>query len=58
MLIEVKLASSKSEARRLIEQGGIKIDGEVVENVGKEVEITKEGILVQRGKRQFVRVTN
>jgi len=58
LLIEVKLASSKSEARRLIEQGGIKIDGEVVENVGKEVEITKEGILVQRGKRQFVRVTN
>ena len=28
LLIETKMASSKSEARRLIEQGGVKINGE------------------------------
>lgn len=56
LLAEVKLAASKSEARRLIEQGGIKINGEAVKDVNKKIEITAEGVLLQRGKRQFVRV--
>jgi len=58
LLSECDLVASKGEARRLIEQGGIKVDGEVVKSIDKKVEITKEGILVQRGKRQFIRVTN
>ena len=58
LLVECDLVASKGEARRLIEQGGIKVDGEVVKSIDKKVEITKEGILVQRGKRQFIRVTN
>ena len=58
LLIECDLAASKSEARRLIEQGGIKIDGEVVKDINKIIEITKDGVLVQRGKRQFVKITN
>jgi len=56
LLVEVKLAASKSEARRLIEQGGIKVDGEVVKDVNKIIEITKDGVLIQRGKRQFVKI--
>ena len=56
LLVEVKLAVSKSEARRLIEQGGIKVDGEIVKDVNKIIEITKDGVLIQRGKRQFVKV--
>ncbi|MDD5071473.1 MAG: tyrosine--tRNA ligase [Patescibacteria group bacterium] len=56
LLVEVELASSKSEARRLIEQGGIKVEGEVVKDINKKIEIKKDGVLVQRGKRQFVRV--
>lgn len=56
LLVETKLANSKGEARRLIEQGGVKINREVVRDFNKEVEITQEGILVQKGKRQFVRV--
>ncbi|MBI4812624.1 tyrosine--tRNA ligase [Candidatus Falkowbacteria bacterium] len=56
LLMEIKLAGSKSEARRLIEQGGIKIDGEVMKDINKEVEISGEEMMIQRGKRQFVRV--
>ncbi|MDD5031823.1 MAG: tyrosine--tRNA ligase [Patescibacteria group bacterium] len=56
LLVEAELASSKSEARRLIEQGGIKVDEEVIKDINKKIEITKDGILIQRGKRQFVRV--
>jgi tyrosyl-tRNA synthetase len=56
LLVETNLASSKSEARRLIEQGGIKIESEVVKDINMKVEIKKKGILIQRGKRQFVKV--
>lgn len=56
LLVDIGLAGSKGEARRLIEQGGIKINGEAVKDINKEVEITVEGVLLQRGKRQFVRV--
>lgn len=61
LLVEVKLSESKSEARRLIEQGGIKIamDNEnfsTASDVNQEVEITAKGIIIQRGKRQFVKV--
>jgi tyrosyl-tRNA synthetase len=46
---------STSEARRLIEQGGVKVDGEVV----TELELPPSrlaGALVQAGKRRFARV--
>jgi len=56
LLVEVGLTKSKGEARRLIEQGGIKVDGEVVKSIDEIINITKEGVLVQRGKRQFVRI--
>ena len=55
LLVETKLAVSKGEARRLIEQGGVKIDGEIVRDIKKEVDLSKE-ILVQRGKLQFIKV--
>ncbi|MCK4539725.1 tyrosine--tRNA ligase [Candidatus Parcubacteria bacterium] len=56
LLAETGLAKSKSEARRLIAQNGIKIDGKVISDVDMEVEINKKGFLLQRGKRQFLRV--
>ncbi len=56
LLMKVKLVSSKGEARRLIEQNGIKVDGEVVKNVKQEIKISKKGVLVQRGKRRFIKV--
>ena len=47
---------STSEARRLIEQGAVKVDGEVV----TELDLPRgrlENALVQAGKRRFVRLT-
>ncbi len=49
------LVSSKSEARRLIDQGGIKIDGAVIGD--REAVIRPdEGMVVQVGKRKFIKV--
>lgn len=56
VLVESGLAKSKSDARRLIEGGGVKLDGAVVENSEHKVEPTKAGVLIQKGKRHFVRV--
>ena len=62
LLIETKLASSKTEARRLVEQGAIKIknsDGEaeeIIKDPKYELKI-KEEIILQRGKLQFIKVT-
>lgn len=55
LLVKIGLASSKSEARRLIEQGGVKAGGEVIRDINKKISLTKEDIIIQRGKRQFVR---
>jgi len=49
------LASSNSEARRLITQGGVYIDGERVTDPNAEVEF-KGGEVVRVGKRKFLRV--
>ncbi|MCM2265941.1 MAG: tyrosine--tRNA ligase [Desulfuromonadales bacterium] len=47
--------SSNGEARRLIQQGGVKLNGEKVTNAELELEPTGEAIL-QAGKRRYVRV--
>jgi tyrosyl-tRNA synthetase len=46
------LGISKSEARRLIEQGGLKIDGVVVKK-DESIEITEKEVLMQAGKRRI-----
>jgi tyrosyl-tRNA synthetase len=51
-LVESKLAESRTDARRLIEQGGIKVDGKLVKSLDKSV---KSGNVIQKGKRFFVR---
>lgn len=53
VLIETKLASSKGEARRLIEQGGIKIDGQVVTDFNYELSVPS---VVQKGKRDYRKI--
>ena len=49
------LAKSNGEARRLIAQGGVKVDGTRVTDVDSEVE-AKGSMLLQVGKRRLVRV--
>ncbi len=52
-LVASKLATSKSEARRLILQKSIKIDGKVITSPDAVVE---KGNVIQKGKRYFVKV--
>ena len=52
LLVLAKLAASKSEARRLIDQGGVQIDGERINDVDKKIPY-KKGTIIQVGKRNF-----
>jgi tyrosyl-tRNA synthetase len=54
LLVELFRLPSTSEARRLIGQGGVKLDGEVV-SVLDVPRASLAGALLQAGKRQFVR---
>jgi tyrosyl-tRNA synthetase len=56
LLVELGLASSKSEAKRLVEQGGVEIDNEKQDNPSKEIAI-EDTIVIKVGKRKFVEVT-
>ncbi len=49
-------AESRSEAKRLIEGGGVKIDGEKITDIKRIIKV-KEGMLVQSGKLNFARLT-
>ena len=55
LLTLTQLASSKSDARRLIEQGGVSIDGERVRDWNAGIPQKKEFIL-KVGKRKFLKV--
>ncbi|HYK08846.1 MAG TPA: tyrosine--tRNA ligase [Candidatus Eisenbacteria bacterium] len=55
LLLQTNLASSKSEAKRLIEQGGVEVDNEKVIDSNGETTI-KDGIIVKVGKRKYVKV--
>jgi tyrosyl-tRNA synthetase len=55
LLIKTKLVASKGEAKRMIQQNGVKIDGKIVGDAEKMVKLNKEFVL-QRGKRGFARV--
>jgi tyrosyl-tRNA synthetase len=58
LLAELGLASSHSEGRRLIEQGGVRIDGQAVEDPMAEVPVDELlGRVIQLGRRRFVRIT-
>jgi tyrosyl-tRNA synthetase len=55
-LAEHGLVKSKSEARRLIQQSGVKLDGRVVDDSNIRLGFSDSAV-VQVGKRKFVRVT-
>ncbi|MDQ7829901.1 MAG: tyrosine--tRNA ligase [Armatimonadota bacterium] len=55
LLVEVGLARSHSEARRLVVQGGVAVDGQRVTEPEAEVAVY-DGAVLRVGKRRFVRV--
>ena len=57
LLAETGLASSKSEARRLVQQGAVSIDDERVSDPFHEVATRDDAYLFKVGKRRFLEVT-
>jgi tyrosyl-tRNA synthetase len=58
VLVEGGLAASNSEARRLIQQGGVRAGGEVTRDVKREIITTgSEPVLLQVGKRRIAKVS-
>ena len=55
LLKQANLVASSSEGLRMVEQGGVRIDGAVVSDKGLKVEAGT--LVVQVGKRKFARVT-
>jgi tyrosyl-tRNA synthetase len=57
LLLELKLVPSRSEAERLIKQGGVEIDGQRVEDVKREIDLSRPGeFLLRAGKKKFLRI--
>lgn len=56
LLFNAKFVSSKGEARRLIEQKGISMDGEIILDPTIQIETLnlKDGILFKKGKKNFL----
>jgi tyrosyl-tRNA synthetase len=57
LLVETELAPSMAEARRLVEQGGVRVEGEKHSRADQELELkSDQAVLIQVGKRRFMRV--
>jgi tyrosyl-tRNA synthetase len=55
VMVEAELAKSKSAARRLIDQRGVRLDDEVVEDSGLILDL-ESSIILRVGKRRFARL--
>ena len=55
LLSKASLVSSRSEARRVVLQGGVRVDGIVQKDLNVLVPL-KKGTVVQVGKRRFVKI--
>ena len=58
LLVETGLATSKGEAKRLIEQGGVRVNGEKATAANSDVNVSSgNSLLLQAGKLRFLRLT-
>ena len=55
LMMQAKLADSKGNARRLIEQGGVSIDGNKIDDINFVVNFEKE-FIIKVGKRKFLKI--
>jgi len=59
VLVKCEILPSKSEARRLIKQGGLYVNDEKVTEINlvvTEEHVTEDGIMIRRGKKNFNRI--
>ena len=58
LMLKCGLVPSKGEARRLIQQGGVAVDGEKVENIDAAFaadQLSGDGVIIKKGKKVFHR---
>lgn len=55
LLMLVRFSSSKAEVKRLIEQGGVEIDGERITDPNKTV-LVKNDMIIRVGKRRIIKI--
>ena len=58
-MVLAEMVSSKSEARRAVEQGGVSVDGEKVTDIKMIISNEKlsAGVLIKKGKKIFKKIT-
>jgi tyrosyl-tRNA synthetase len=57
LLVEWQLSPSRSEADRLVKQGGVELDGERISDVKKDIDLTTpREFLLRAGKKKFLRI--
>ncbi len=58
LLVKAELCSSRGDARRNIQQGGVTVDGEKETDFGRSfsADELKKGILLRRGKKNYKRI--
>lgn len=56
LVISVGLFDSKSEVRRMIEQGGLSIDDQRVNSIDYIIDTNQKDILIRKGKKTFLKV--
>ena len=54
IMVAAEIAPSKSEARRLVQQGGVTLDGEKVVDVAMQVD--KTSFVLAKGKKKIVKI--
>ena len=57
LLAKTKLVTSRAEAKRLVEQGGVEIDNQRVTNQNEQIEVNNE-MIIKVGKRRFAKIRN
>ena len=55
LLVKTGFAPSKSEAKRMIQGKGVKINSNIVDNLGESI-VLEEPIVLQFGKNKFIKV--
>lgn len=56
LIVRAKLATTKSEVRRLIEGGGVRVNGTAITSHEAEFEVGSGELILQVGKRKFAKI--
>ncbi|MCH7722187.1 MAG: tyrosine--tRNA ligase [Bacteroidetes bacterium] len=55
LILKVKFAASKGEAKRLVSQGGVAINSNKINNIGEKIKV-ENNMILKVGKRKFIKL--